>query len=803
MIGLLKKLKELFYKKYRVLKDVIGNTLVYFIYYNIPIDENLVYVESQNGQALNGNLLKICEELTKKEYSNLKIVIKATKESKNNIQLLIKNYKLTNTRVVVSTVIALMYMERSKYIFYDAGMQSRFVKRKGQIFVNTWHGTPFKVMGKRSLAERHSIGNLQRNFFMCDYLLFPNQYMMNVFVRDYMLENLWKGKALLTAYPRNSVFFDQDKRSFMRKRLNLAGKQVFAYLPTYRGTFFDKKNEMQEKQVINYLKEIDERLNDGQVLLLKFHLYNNKKIDCSRYKHIINFPEGYETYDVLNIVDCLITDYSSVFFDFANTRNKIILFAYDEEEYFLDRGVYFPFSELPFPKVKDVESLMEELNTGIKYDDKNFLEQYCGYDSIDATHKLCRHIFKKEKCCEEKKVNNNGKENVLIYAGNLAKNGITTSLLNCLNMIDKTKRNYYVTFYRSSIGSSEKTMCIPDEIPFLPLATAPFFTLFEKIAHRRLLKSNKRINDLSKYLKRAYKREIVKQFWDVHFDHVIQFDGYTKNAMLLFNEFDCKKTVYVHCDMVSEIYVKGNQSYTLLNLIYNNFENVAVVSPDIVDGTLQIIGNKKELKMSNNFFDHKGVLDRSNYDIEFQKDTEIVTFNTSGLKGALESKGTKFINIGRFSPEKGHIRLLSAFEKYYISNTDAQLIIIGGYGTEYNKTVKYLKTLACWRNVTIIKSIINPMPILKCCDCFVLASLYEGLGMVLMEADALGIPCFSTDIVGPRLFMQKHNGYLVDNSEDGILDGMYAFDRGLVQCLNVDYKLYNEQCLKEFEALFC
>lgn len=802
MIGLLKKLKELFYKKYRVLKDVLGNTLVYFVYYNVPIDQNLVYVESQNGDALNGNLLRICEELNKKEYSNLKIVIKATQNSKKNIEMLLKKYKLFNAKIVIKTIFALMYMERAKYIFYDAGMQSRFVKRKGQIFVNTWHGTPFKVMGKRSLAERHSIGNLQRNFFMCDYLLFPNEYMMNIFVRDYMLENLWNGTALLTGYPRNSVLFDMKHSVTVKEKLGFKGKQVFAYLPTYRGTFFDKKNEQQAKEVLDYLQEIDDKLNDNQVLLLKFHLYNKQKVDCSKYKHIINFPDGWETYEVLNIVDCLITDYSSVFFDFANTRKKIILFAYDEEEYFEDRGVYFPFSSLPFPKVRNVEDLVKELNSEKEYDDSKFLDKYCLYDSINATSELCKHIIKGEKCCKEKFAKHNGKENVLIYAGNLAKNGITTSLINCLNMIDTDKRNYYVTFYRGSVGTSEKTMCIPDKIPFLPLATAPFFTLFEKIAHRKLLKSNKKINTLSKYLKRLYRREIVKQFWDVHFDHVIQFDGYTKNAMLLFNEFSCKKTIFVHSDMMSEIYVKGNQSYTLLNFIYNSYENVAVVSTDIIDSTLQITDNKKELKISNNFFDYQGVLSRSNHNIEFQKDTEMVTFNPSGLRGALESKGTKFINIGRFSPEKGHLRLLRAFEKYYMNNKDAQLIIIGGYGVEYNKTVKYLKTLACWRNVTIIKSINNPMPILKRCDCFVLASLYEGLGMVLMEADALEKPCFSTDIVGPRLFMQKHNGYLVDDSEEGLLKGMYAFDEGRIGCLKVDYNKYNEQCLKEFEALF-
>ena len=65
---------------------------------------------------------------------------------------------------------------------------------------------------------------------------------------------------------------------------------------------------------------------------------------------------------MLNAVDCLITDYSSVFFDYANTKRKVILFAYDHKEYLGDRGLYFPLEDMPFPKVYNYEELALELN---------------------------------------------------------------------------------------------------------------------------------------------------------------------------------------------------------------------------------------------------------------------------------------------------------------------------------------------------------------------------------------------------------------------------------------------------------
>ena len=67
------------------------------------------------------------------------------------------------------------------------------------------------------------------------------------------------------------------------------------------------------------------------------------------------------------------------------------------------------------------------------------------------------------------------------------------------------------------------------------------------------------------------------------------------------------------------------------------------------------------------------------------------------------------------------------------------------------------------------------MSILKKCDLFILSSLYEGLGLVILEADTLGVPVISTDVEGPKGFMEEHGGFLVPNNEDGILWGMNEF----------------------------
>ena len=94
-----------------------------------------------------------------------------------------------------------------------------------------------------------------------------------------------------------------------------------------------KENTRQHKDCLHYLNQLDSQLGDDVILYVKLHPYAERGFHAENYRHIRMFPSNYETYDFLTVCDVLITDYSSVFFDFAVTGRKIILFAYDYEEY--------------------------------------------------------------------------------------------------------------------------------------------------------------------------------------------------------------------------------------------------------------------------------------------------------------------------------------------------------------------------------------------------------------------------------------------------------------------------------------
>lgn len=800
IIGKFKNFLNRIKKRIEALRVDLRNSYWYAFSYKRKIDENMIFVESRDGLDFTGNIFRIVEELAKDEYSNFKVYVLARKNVAARIERLKSKYNLGKLRIIKSVSDAIPVMERAKYIVSDSGIPWEYVKREGQVVINTWHGTPFKFMGRKIETEKHAIGTVQHFFFSTDFFMYPSRYMMETMQKDYMVKDLVKGKAVLSGYPRNSIFFKKEKAATVRHELGLDGKQVIAYMPTHR--INNNKNSKQLDDVLRYLTELDAWLEDSQTLLVKLHVLNQSKIDFTQFQRIIPFPEEYETYDVLNTVDCLITDYSSVFFDFANTRNKIILFTYDEDEYLKDRGTYFPLSELPFPSVKTVEELLKEINSPKNYDDEKFVEKYCPYDSFDATTRFCKHVFRGEKVCSEERFGNE-KENVLIMGGSLAKNGITTALVNLLNNLDVYKRNYFVTFWRTEIdrGGRDRIDVIPEKINYVPIMCDPYFTLAEKIAFRKFSKSKDLDTPYPNRLHIAFKRELDRYFWGADFSHAIQFDGYGKMATMLFAEIKANRTIFVHNDMVRELKTRNIQHGPTLKWAYNLFEHVAMVSGDLYEPTVTISGRPENIIVVNNTENPNSIRERSMEQIIFEKDTDCVTSNPNGILGVLNSDDIKIITIGRFSAEKGHWRIIKAFDKFCESYPNAQLIIIGGHGILYNNTLNWRKESKNWNRITIIKSIRNPMPILKRCNLFVLPSLYEGLPMTIKEADILGIPVISTNIRGPRGFLSAYGGYLCEESVDSILQALFDFMEGHVPVMNIDYCKYNEQAIAEFEVL--
>lgn len=811
-----KKIKKTYQQIKRRLRRGYFRKKKYIFYLeHCPIEEKTILLESQHGRSLGGNIAAIAKELcTNPAFSEYRIVMSCVKKQLENRKEFLNTHGMGRIEVV-STAKKEYFRElaTAKYLINDNTFLYVFIKRPEQIYLNTWHGTPLKTLGRSMQKDYGMIGNAQRNFLTADYLLYPNEFTMEHMVEDYMLTNLGTSKILLTGYPRNTAFLNKERREEIRRECQFDGKQVYAYLPTWRGKVKDMTNQEQNERLEGYLRTLDEGLSDSERIYVKLHPISVRDIDLTQFTHIFPFPAEYETYEFLNATDALITDYSSVFFDYAVCRQKIVLFTYDKEEYTEERGMYFSIDTLPFPQANTPEELLTCLKAPKNYDDKEFLEKYCPYENVGVTEAVLRQVLFGEESTliKQAQIPDNKKKNVVIYAGGFNKNGITTSIVNLLHHLDTSKNNYIILYKMAELKRHQDSLReLPEGVNYLGFYNARSISLSDSIRYKlwanlHLISYQKILPVLAK-MSEHDRRRILD---GCRIDKVVQFNGYVNDMIVLFEGMPCSRTIYAHNDMDQEIRTKGNVNREVLSHAYQTYDSVAVVTPDLIDTTQNVAAHLRMdgLKGSANVVIAKNVINYERIERLGQREFAIdpktyMNVEEERLMEVLATDATKFITIGRFSKEKGHYRLMDAFEKLWMDNPNSYLIIVGGYGPLFAKTKERAATMKCADHIVVIKYLSNPYALLKQCDYFVLSSFYEGFGLVLAEADILGVRCFSTDITGPKLFMKQYGGMLVESSEQGILDGMKAcLDGKVPEKLNINYERYNKEAVEQFEAL--
>ncbi len=217
-------------------------------------------------------------------------------------------------------------------------------------------------------------------------------------------------KVQATGIPRTDIFFDEEyirqtREELFREYPFLKGKKVILFAPTYRGIrAFDAAYDFDRIQPELFY----DQLGDDYIFLFKWHpaTYNNLErdeisaYDLEKYNGFFrDFSQERDINDLLLITDVLITDYSSVIFDYLLVNKPIVYYAYDLEDYQGGRGLYFSFEEYVYGKVARTQ---EELIDALKAEDmceekravfrKKFMEACDG----NSTEKTCRWIFEEK-----------------------------------------------------------------------------------------------------------------------------------------------------------------------------------------------------------------------------------------------------------------------------------------------------------------------------------------------------------------------------------------------------------------------
>ena len=309
---------------------------------------------------------------------------------------------IDNVRLVpVDTKRYAYVLATAKYLVNNSSFPAYFERRPEQRYIQTWHGTPLKTLGKKMRLGVESMYNVQHNFLHATMITFPNEFTRDILMRDYNLENLYTGKTALLGYPRNQVFFDENKREEVRRRYGLDQFESFAYMPTWRGSNnYSVDIENYRDQTKAFLKKLDAAMADNQRIYVNFHSMVAAQIGSIEFEHVKPFPADSDNYEFLNAVDALITDYSSVFFDYSITRRPIVLFTYDKQEYLADRGMYFDVDDLPFPQAATIDELCKAVSNGAQswpsYEGTDYERKFLAYDTPENARKALALLFDEE-----------------------------------------------------------------------------------------------------------------------------------------------------------------------------------------------------------------------------------------------------------------------------------------------------------------------------------------------------------------------------------------------------------------------
>lgn len=349
-------------KAYKFIMSFIFKSISIFI----PLDNKLILFNA-HGRRYNDSPKAIYLEMVKdprfKEYH---FVWALDEPEKYNIP--------GCTKVKMDTMKYFITALKSKYWITCVNIERGLhFKNKKTIYLNTWHGTPLKLVGN---AVR---GRKDFNFSNVDIFCAAGNYEKEIYKSDF---NVLENSLILSGLPRNDELYNvSDEKIIEYKRsLNIPlDKKVILYAPTWRDSSdIGKTYSINPPMDMDYWKK---ELNEEYILLLRTHAYTNNLLGVKFDGFVRDLSSYPDINHLLIISDILISDYSATIFDYSILERPIICFGYDYDDYLNDRGFYLDLEEeLPNGVIRTQENIIKKIKN-LNYKDeckktKNFKNKY-------------------------------------------------------------------------------------------------------------------------------------------------------------------------------------------------------------------------------------------------------------------------------------------------------------------------------------------------------------------------------------------------------------------------------------------
>ncbi|MEI3326392.1 MAG: bifunctional glycosyltransferase family 2 protein/CDP-glycerol:glycerophosphate glycerophosphotransferase [Thomasclavelia sp.] len=379
-------------------KNEMNKYLYRYRYLKEPLEENMIMFETFMGKSYADSPKYIYEYLAKNYPGKYKFVwvLNDPKEKPPYGAIIVKRF----TRKYA------YYLAKSKYFVFNVRQPLWFRKREEQIFLETWHGTPLKRLAFDQEEVTAASPTYKAQFYRqkqeWDYLIAPNKFSSDIFKSCFMYD----GKMLETGYPRNDLLSSPDREQTalkLKKKLGIPlDKKTILYAPTWRDDEYygNGKYKFKLKLDLDLLKK---ELGNEYVVLLRTHHYIADALDVTGLEDFaFNLSKYDDITEIYLISDICITDYSSVFFDFANLKRPMLFYTYDLDKYRdVLRGFYIDMeTELPGPLVYTTSEVVDKIKNLDKLNEQyqeryeQFYQRFCSWEDGKAAKRVVEEVFK-------------------------------------------------------------------------------------------------------------------------------------------------------------------------------------------------------------------------------------------------------------------------------------------------------------------------------------------------------------------------------------------------------------------------
>lgn len=699
------------------------------------------------------------------------------------------------------------YIATAGWLVNNSTFPSYFVRRPEQKYLNTWHGTPLKTLGTEMRGRFLEHKNGARNFLQATHLLSPNSHTSKVMLESFDVSHLYDGLFLESGYPRADLTLaatDKQKAKIIQQLRLDTSKPVILYAPTWRGTHGEINFDTSRLEAD--LAALDAA---GHQVLFRGHSLAESVIrEEAPYIKLVD--SNIDTNLLLSVVDVLITDYSSVFFEYISLQKPIIYYAYDQDEYLAERGMYFGLETMPgkvctnqdelLDALKEPDSWMQQAEILQKY--QAAIDMFCRCDDGKATKRAVDWFFRGAALpdFENSLASKQATEAVLMFCGPFMGNGITSAAINLCRLADNN--GLPVTLVVDPYGiegfpdREERFAQLDGIVETLGRVGRLAYSAEEKWIHDQYMGGKIEKEAVQAQLDGLYRREYKRCFGSAQVKASINFEGYTRFWVELMARADkqSRKVIYQHNDMYGEYTMKLPYLKGVFNA-YDYYDAIVSVSPMMREVNAEKLSKQFNIDVDK-FTAAVNPLDTWTLEQKAQEplDEDIEQW-------LAQSRGTLFLNIGRLSPEKRHDKLISAFDMYRDSGNEGRLII-AGTGPLVQNIEDQVSCSPYREDIFLAGHRMNPYPLFKKADCFVLSSDHEGQPITLLESLQLGLPAIATDIPSNRYVLDGGLGVLAVNNLESLaaaMQGASTKNKSMVMDFNIN--TYQQRALNDFKRL--